>query len=69
VLGIYGEQDTRVNATRDAADAALASAGMQHELVTFPGANHALFNDTGDRYNAAAEAYRRVVQWFTDHLG
>jgi carboxymethylenebutenolidase len=25
VLGIYGEQDTRVNATRDAADAALTS--------------------------------------------
>ncbi|WP_433055465.1 dienelactone hydrolase family protein [Dactylosporangium sp. CS-033363] len=70
VLGIYGELDSRVNATRDAAEAALTAAGLPHELVTFPGANHAFFNDTGERYNApaATEAYRRLIQWFTDHL-
>ncbi|WP_433082714.1 dienelactone hydrolase family protein [Dactylosporangium sp. CA-052675] len=70
VLGIYGELDSRVNATRGAAEAALSAAGMTHELVTFPGANHAFFNDTGERYNAtaAAEAYTRLVQWFTEHL-
>nr|BFE63777.1 dienelactone hydrolase family protein [Dactylosporangium thailandense] len=70
VLGIYGELDTRVNATRGAAEAALSAAGMTHELVTFPGANHAFFNDTGERYDAAAasEAYTRLIQWFTEHL-
>ncbi|WP_433213698.1 dienelactone hydrolase family protein [Dactylosporangium sp. CS-047395] len=70
VLGVYGELDSRVNATRDAAEAALTAAGLPHELVTFPGANHAFFNDTGERYNApaATEAYQRLIQWFTDHL-
>ena len=71
VLAIYGELDTRVNATRDAAEAALTKAGMTHEMVTYPGANHAFFNDTGDRYNPAAAmaAYQRLIDWFGKHLG
>ncbi|SNT42656.1 carboxymethylenebutenolidase [Streptosporangium subroseum] len=66
VLGIYAEQDARVNAGRDQAEAALEKAGLKHELVTFSGVNHAFFNDTGQRYNAdaAAEAYQRVIGWF-----
>jgi carboxymethylenebutenolidase len=70
VLGIYGEQDARVNATREAARAALQRAGLTHEIVTFQGAGHAFFNDTGPRYDAdaAAEAYRRVTDWFGRHL-
>ncbi|GAA2205602.1 dienelactone hydrolase family protein [Nonomuraea monospora] len=70
VLGIYGEQDARVNATRDAAEAALTKAGLTHELVTFPGVGHAFFNDTGPRYDAeaAAQAYERVLDWFERHL-
>jgi carboxymethylenebutenolidase len=40
------------------------------ELVTEPDANHAFFNDTGDRYNAAAaeDAWRRVQDWLARHL-
>ncbi|MFG1685996.1 dienelactone hydrolase family protein [Nonomuraea sp. NPDC049269] len=70
VLAIYAEQDNRVNASRDAAKAALEKAGLPHEIVTFPGVNHAFFNDTGPRYNAkaAAQAYQRVLDWFGDHL-
>ncbi|WP_336204613.1 dienelactone hydrolase family protein [Nonomuraea sp. LPB2021202275-12-8] len=70
VLGVYAEQDDRVNATRDAAEAALEKAGLTHELVTFPGAGHAFFNDTGQRYNpqAASQAYERVLAWFGRHL-
>ncbi|GAA4988286.1 carboxymethylenebutenolidase [Nonomuraea thailandensis] len=70
VLGVYAEQDDRVNATRDAAEAALTEAKLTHELVTFPGVGHAFFNDTGQRYNAdaAAQAYERVLDWFGRHL-
>ena len=70
VLGFYGALDQRVNATEPAARAALEKAGMVHELVTEPDANHAFFNDTGDRYNAAAaaDAWRRVQDWFATHL-
>jgi carboxymethylenebutenolidase len=55
-----------VNATRAAAEAALRAAKLEHELVTFAGADHAFFNDTGPRYNAtaAAQAYERVLDWF-----
>jgi len=66
VLAIYAGLDTRVNTTRDAAAAALVEAGLVHEVVTFPGVNHAFFNDTGPRYDAAAaaQAYERVLDWF-----
>ena len=66
VLGVYAELDARVNASRDAARAALQAAGARHEIVTFPGVDHAFFNDTGARYNpaAAAAAYDRVLEWF-----
>jgi carboxymethylenebutenolidase len=70
VLAIYAERDTRVNATRDLAATALAKAGLTHEIVTFPGVEHAFFNDTGPRYNAAAAtaAYQRVLDWYGLHL-
>ncbi|HET6749027.1 MAG TPA: dienelactone hydrolase family protein [Actinomycetes bacterium] len=71
VLGIYAEQDARVNASREAATAALEAAGLTHEIVTYPAANHAFFNDTGPRYDqdAATQAYAKVLDWFGRHLG
>ena len=71
VLGVYAEHDDRVNATRDAAKAALEKAGLTHEIVTFPDAGHAFFNDTGQRYNptAAASAYEQLIDWFNTHVG
>ena len=70
VLGVYAEQDDRVNASREAATAALEQAGLTHEIVTYPGVNHAFFNDTGARYDqaAATEAYAKVLDWFGQHL-
>jgi carboxymethylenebutenolidase len=70
VLGIYAERDSRVNASRGAAAAALRAARLRHQIVTFPGADHAFFNETGPRYNAtaAAEAYRRVLTWFRRYV-
>jgi carboxymethylenebutenolidase len=70
VLAIYGALDTRVGATRDAAEAAMKKAGLTYEVVTYPGANHAFFNDTGARYNpvAAAAAYQKLLDWFSTHL-
>jgi carboxymethylenebutenolidase len=70
VLAFYGETDTRVNATRDAATAALVAAGLTHEIVTEPGVGHAFFNDTRPNYNeaVAADAWARVLAWFDEHL-
>jgi carboxymethylenebutenolidase len=70
VLAIYGEQDERVNATRDRAEAALKAAGLTYQIRTYAGAGHAFFNDTGPRYNAEAaqQAYQEVLAWFGQHL-
>jgi carboxymethylenebutenolidase len=70
VLGIYAELDSRVNATRETARAALRRAGLRHQIVTFPDVDHAFFNPTGSRYDpaAAAAAYRRMLTWFGTHV-
>lgn len=70
VLGIYAELDGRVNMTRDLAKAALEDAGLDHEIVTYPGVDHAFFNATGPSYDKrqAEKAYAKVVAWFGEHL-
>ena len=71
VLGFYGSKDARVNATKDAAQQALDEAGLVNELVVEQNADHAFFNDTGERYDptAAADAWKRVGDWFTKYVG
>jgi carboxymethylenebutenolidase len=66
VLGIYAGLDARVNATRDAARAAVEAERLEYQFVTFTEADHAFFNDTSVRFNppAMAESYRRVLDWF-----
>jgi carboxymethylenebutenolidase len=69
VLAVYGGTDTRVNAGQPAAKAALEAARLEHKLLTFTLAGHAFFNDTNaERFNphAAAEAWRRTLNWFDD---
>jgi carboxymethylenebutenolidase len=70
VLGFYGSEDTRVTGTKDAAQQALTKAGLVNQLIVEQGANHAFFNDTGDRYDptAAADAWQKVQDWFTKYV-
>jgi carboxymethylenebutenolidase len=70
VLGVYAEQDARVNASRETAEAALTAAGLEHEIKVYSGVDHAFFNDTGARYNAeqAAAAYTDVLAWLGRYL-
>lgn len=70
VLGVYAELDARVNASREVAEAALTKAKLVHEIVTYPGVDHAFFNETGKRYNAeaTAKAWAKVLEWFGKHL-
>jgi carboxymethylenebutenolidase len=71
VLAVYGELDSFVNPGRDAAIAALQSAGLTYDVKTYPGAGHAFFNDTGASYNATAatQAYAAVLDWFGRYVG
>lgn len=70
VLGIFAELDDQVNASHAPSQAALQQAKLTHEIVTFAGADHEFFNDTGLRCHAqaAAGAYQRMIDWFGKHL-
>lgn len=70
VLAIYAALDERVTGSEAAAKAALDRAGLIHDIVVEPNADHAFFNDTGPRYNAAAadDAWQHVLEWFGRYL-
>jgi carboxymethylenebutenolidase len=54
MLGFYGGADDRVNATVPPFAAAMAAAGVRFETETYPGVQHAFFNDTRPSYDLAA---------------
>ena len=72
VLGIYGERDKSVTpASAHKLEQQLQSLGKKMEVVIYPGADHAFFNDTRPTvYNAeaAADAWRRTIDFFRKHL-
>lgn len=70
VLAIYGELDTRLNAGIPAVRDAMQKAGVTHEIVVYPNADHAFFNDTGARYSAdaAKAAWQRTLAWYERYL-
>lgn len=70
VLAFYGAKDERVTSSKDAAAAALQQAGMAHQIVVEPDADHAFFNDSGPRYNAAAaaDAWQQTQSWLERYL-
>jgi carboxymethylenebutenolidase len=72
VLGIYAQNDQRVNATREAAKAALGKAGLTHDLREYPGVGHAFIrfiDDPTNPANAQAQAaYGDMLDWFSRYL-
>ena len=70
ILAIYAGNDERINAGIPAVREAMQRARVTHEIVIYPGADHAFFNDTGPRYHAAAArgAWDRSVGWFEKYL-
>ncbi|HEX2047525.1 MAG TPA: dienelactone hydrolase family protein [Acidimicrobiales bacterium] len=66
VLGVYGETDNRVNATRDAAKAGLERAGIPHEIKTYQGVGHAFYNNVESPQSK--QAYSDVLDWYGRYL-
>ena len=73
ILLIYGSQDNGVPPSQgEALKQKLESLGKDVQLVVYPGADHAFFNDTRPEvYNpeASQDAWRRTIEFFRRHLG
>jgi carboxymethylenebutenolidase len=71
VLGIFGEDDPNPNPADVARiDAEMTRFGKAHEFHSYPGASHAFMNERRPSYRpeAAADAWRRSLQWFDRYL-
>jgi carboxymethylenebutenolidase len=73
VLGLYGSDDARVNATVPGARAALAGRGRRFETETYEGAGHGFLRDQAGREGAnrraAERAWPRTVAFLREVLG
>lgn len=73
VLGLYGADDARVNATVPPADSAMKQLGKAFEHHMFDGAGHGFLRAQQDRGGANLAAARRAwpltVSFLRDHLG
>jgi carboxymethylenebutenolidase len=70
VYAVYAERDTRITSTGPTVDAQLAKSGHPHQIVVYPGVDHAFHNDTGPRYDAmqAQKAWVAGVEWFRQYV-
>lgn len=73
VLGLYGEQDARVNATIAGADSVMRSLGRTYEQVIYAGAGHGFLRaqdgQQGANLAASVRAWPRTIQWLRQYLG
>ena len=70
ILGIYGGNDTRVNAGIPDLENTLKAAGKTYQKIIYDGANHAFNNDTGASYNenASNKAWAATLDWLKKYL-
>jgi carboxymethylenebutenolidase len=70
VLGVYAENDSRINAGIAALEEALEAAGVTYQFNIYPGVDHAFHNDTGGRYveEQATRAWEDTLDWFGRYL-
>ena len=73
VLGLYGENDARVNSTVPAADSAMTALGKTFRHETYAGAGHGFLRaqdgQNGANLAATRQAWPATVAWFRTHLG
>lgn len=73
VLGLYGSDDARVNATVPPADSAMKSLGKTFRPIFYEGAGHGFLRAQtgrdGSNLAAAQAAWPETISWFRTHLG
>jgi carboxymethylenebutenolidase len=72
VLGLYGSDDARVNATVPAADSAMKALGKTYRPIFYEGAGHGFLRQQdgreGKNLAAARAAWPETITWFRTHL-
>ena len=73
VLGLYGSDDARVNATVPGADSAMKALGKTYRPIFYEGAGHGFLRQQdgreGKNLAAARAAWPETISWFRTHLG
>ncbi len=73
VLGLYGGDDARVNATIEPAAAAMTSRGKTYEHEVYEGAGHGFVGSQADRnganFRATEQAWPRAIAFLRRHVG
>ena len=73
VLGLYGSDDARVNATIDATSAEMKKLGLAYEVEIFEGAGHGFLRaqsgKEGANLKATQKAWPRMLAFLRKHLG
>ncbi len=73
VLGLYGEDDERVNSTIDAARNTIDVLGGRYEVEIYPGAGHGFLRQQdgreGANMSATEQAWPRTVSFLRETLG
>lgn len=66
----YAEDDPRVNATKDAYEAALKAANVDYKMHVYPGTHHGFHNNSTPRYDheASTLAWQRTIDLFRSTL-
>jgi carboxymethylenebutenolidase len=69
ILALQAGDDANITAEDNAAfDAALATAGVEHEIVTYDGAPHSFFDRKYEEFaDASADAWERVLAFVDEH--
>lgn len=73
VLGLYGSDDARVNATVPPADSAMKALGKTYRPIFYEGAGHGFLRQQdgreGKNLAAAQTAWPETISWFRTYLG
>lgn len=69
ILGLFGGADQGIPQSMiDEFGDALTTAGVEHELVVYPGAPHSFFDGQMEQYaEASADAWKRVLAFLAEH--
>jgi carboxymethylenebutenolidase len=71
VLGLFGGADAGITAEQIAAfDSGLSAAGVDHRIVTYPGAPHSFFDRNAEEFaDASAQAWDEILAFIRTHTG